>query len=89
MNTPIKRLLLALGLGFSSAAGYASCDPCDLPEPPAEANCPPRPPGPPSGSMPEKIIVDDMPSKIEGSTATASLVKESKKESVQARHAAK
>ena len=62
MNTKLKLLLLAVGLGHFSILAHANCDPCNRPNPPPDCDDPPPPD--PGDSMPLGIVVDDMSTAI-------------------------
>jgi hypothetical protein len=64
MNQKIKLLILAFGLGLISVAAHASCDPCEDPANSSTPECDPDGNGGPGDSMPEGVIVDDMPTTV-------------------------
>ena len=65
MNQKIKLLLLTLSLGLSAATLHATCgNPCDDPANSSLPECNPDGNGGPGDSMPEGVIVDDMPTSV-------------------------
>ncbi|MCS6245821.1 MAG: hypothetical protein H2172_18485 [Opitutus sp.] len=63
MNQKIKLLLLALSLGLSAVTVQATCgDECDGPNPPESCNNDDDNNN--GDSMPEGVIVDDMPTSV-------------------------
>jgi hypothetical protein len=60
-----KVLLLALGLGLSAVTLHATCaNLCDNPANSSLPECNPDGNGGPEDSMPEGVIVDDMPTSV-------------------------